>query len=85
MNPPSNARGYRFDPWPRKILQALGQLSLYNRTTKPSKSPCSTRRETTTMKSLHTANTATPTTPHLLLTATRESPHTATKTQNSQK
>ena len=83
---PLQCRGRGFDPWSRKIPHVAEQLSPCTTTTEPALqspgatttegpapwSPCSPTREATTVRSSP-------------FYATKESPHTATETQHSQK
>ena len=79
----SNAGEMRFNPWSRKIPHTVEQLSPRAATIEahaPQSLCCSATREATTMRSPHIATESSPP-----LTATRESPCAATKTQHSQK
>ena len=80
-------RRHRFNPWPGKIPHAVEQMNhnysaLMQQLPKPTdlKSPCSTAREATAMRSPCTATTESPP-----LSAAREKAHPAKKTQHKKK
>ena len=53
-NLPAKCRGHRFNPWTQKISHAFGQLSSCAATTEfMPESPCSTLKEATVVRSLH--------------------------------
>ena len=79
---PAISRDTKFDPWSWKIPHATGQLSPQATTTEPthSRAHALLQEKPLQMRGPRTTAGEWP-----LLSATRESPHVATKTQHSQK